>query len=99
MLRMQQTVVLGTMSSRTMGAVRIALILFTSLALGACENAWCTSSSECPVRRSCSQLRFECTASRASIRVLMPGEPIVGGIDALASPGDWVLENGEVTAV
>jgi hypothetical protein len=43
---------------------------------------------------------MECASGNAPrVSRLAPGDPIPGGLDALASPGDVVLDNGVVTAV
>lgn len=65
-----------------------------------CGQHSCLSGAEgCRVPVPCQGLRFECATGRVALRVLAAGDPIPGGIDALASPGDIVLENDQLTAV
>ncbi|MBZ0120433.1 MAG: hypothetical protein K8H88_25805, partial [Sandaracinaceae bacterium] len=54
-----------------------------------CGQHSCLSGAEgCRVPVPCQGLRFECATGRVALRVLAAGDPIPGGIDALASPGD-----------
>ncbi|MEZ4338706.1 MAG: CehA/McbA family metallohydrolase [Sandaracinaceae bacterium] len=80
---------------------RIALLSATLLALAGCEADSCLNTDgDCVVPTPCAELAIACEGGVApTVRVLAEGDPIPGGIDALASPGDAVLSNGVVTAV
>ncbi len=80
-------------------------VVFASLAalglFAGCTEENCLRADEgCTVPSPCGELDFACaTPTAATVRTLAEGDPIPGGIDALASPGDVVLSNGVVTAV
>ena len=77
----------------------LASLLIAHLA-ASCEQSCLHSDESCTVATPCAQLAFECASPNAPRAVrLAPGDPIPGGLDALASPGDVVLQNGLVTAV
>ena len=78
-----------------------ALLFLTAAALPGCGKGTCAGSTDptCRTPSPCAQLSFSCTGGRASVRVLAAGEPIPGGTNALASPGDVVLENDRVVVV
>lgn len=68
--------------------------------LPGCEESCLGADGDCTVSTPCARLAFECSSPNAPVvRVLEEGDPIPGGIDALASPGDVILSNGLVTAV
>lgn len=79
----------------------LSLASLALVGLSGCEDTSCLRADEgCTVVSPCAALALECAGGRApTVRVLAPGDAIPGGIDALASPGDVILENGVVTAV
>lgn len=82
---------------RSLGA--IALLLMLSLA-GGCEQSCLSADEGCTISTPCAAVRFECTSPNAPrVARIEEGDPLPRGIDALASVGDVVLQNGVVTAV
>ncbi len=81
--------------------MRLACVLAALLAaLPGCEQSCLGADEGCTVATPCARLTFECASPNAPrVAVLRPGDPIPGGLDALASPGDVILQNGVVTAV
>ncbi|MCB9592568.1 MAG: CehA/McbA family metallohydrolase [Sandaracinaceae bacterium] len=75
--------------------------MVVALALASCSPDNCLSADgDCTVPTPCAELELACAGGvEPTVRVLASGDPIPGGIDALASPGDVVLDNGVVTAV
>ncbi|MEQ1567028.1 MAG: CehA/McbA family metallohydrolase, partial [Myxococcota bacterium] len=74
----------------------------TWAALVGCGDEGCLKGVDetCVVPSPCSNLQTPCDGGEVRAYVLAPGDPPpVGGPDALAAPGDVVLENGRVVAV
>lgn len=82
-----------------MRSVTVLALALLGVASGCAEEGCFGADDGCSVPTPCDGLAFECAAPSASVRTLAAGDPIPGGIDALAAPGDIVLENGLVTAV
>ncbi len=80
---------------------RCLALLSLAFSLSGCgESESCLDGERgCTVAAPCEALRFECEGGTASVRILREGDPLLGGIDALASIGDVVLENDRVIAV
>lgn len=71
-----------------------------ALAGTGCEDSCLGADESCTVSTPCAQIHMECASANAPhAHRLAPGDPIPRGLDALASPGDVVLDNGVVTAV
>ncbi len=70
-------------------------------ALAGCHKKSCLegTAAACTVVSPCERLSFTCEGGSARVFVLGPGDPIPAGLDALAAPGDVVLENDQVVAV
>lgn len=82
---------------RTVGALTSLLV---AALLGSCEQSCLHGDEGCTISTPCQGIRLECASPNAPRVVrLEPGDPIPGGLDALASPGDVLLTNGLVTAV
>lgn len=65
-----------------------------------CNTGTCLSgSADCAMPSPCEKLSFSCESGSVKAYVLKAGDPIPAGLDALASPGDFVLENDQVVAV
>ncbi len=65
-----------------------------------CEESCLDANQGCTIPTPCAAVHFECASGNAPHAfTLASGDPIPGGLDALASPGDVMLTNGEVTAV
>ena len=74
--------------------------LLTAHVCASCEQSCLHADESCTVATPCEEVVFECASPNAPRAArLAPGDPIPGGLDALASPGDVVLQNGLVTAV
>ena len=74
--------------------------LLTAHLCASCEQSCLHADESCTVATPCEEVVFECASPNAPRAArLAPGDPIPGGLDALASPGDVVLQNGLVTAV
>jgi hypothetical protein len=71
------------------------------LVLQGCKEGCLTGAdAECVVPSPCEGLTTTCDGGSVRSYVLKPGDPLpVGGPDALASPGDIVLESDRVVAV
>src|SRR5688500_15933 len=87
-----------------MRIMRRCLGVFASLLAAhlcaSCEQSCLHADESCTVATPCEPLAFECAAPNAPRAArLEAGDPIPGGLDALASTGDVVLQNGLVTAV
>lgn len=78
--------------------MRWFLACLAALAVG-CESGCLDGEEGCVIASPCAELAFECDAPRVEVRILEAGDPIPGGIDALAAPGDVILTNGLATAV
>lgn len=78
----------------------LAVICLASFAAG-CGRTTCAGSEDpaCRTASPCEGLTFSCAAGRDAVRTLAEGDPIPLGQDALASPGDVVLENDRVVVV
>ncbi len=70
------------------------------LALG-CGHPTCAGSHDpsCRTPTPCAALSFTCSGGTTAVHVLAAGDAIPVGDDALASPGDVVLENDQVRVV
>jgi len=76
------------------------LAVFASVFLSACPPEGCLKGTEgCRVVSPCLDLAFSCDDTSLEIRVLEAGDIPVGGLDALASPGDVWMSNGRVQVV
>ena len=67
-----------------------------------CQSDGCLDGAEgCEVPSPCPDLPPPptCTGGSTEVRVIGPGETGPGGMDALASPGDYILGNDQVVAV
>ncbi|MBW2465087.1 MAG: PHP domain-containing protein, partial [Deltaproteobacteria bacterium] len=73
-------------------------VFFASL-LGGCEQTCLDEDGHCTVSTPCEALAFTCPSPTATVFTLGVGDPVVGGVDALAAPGDVVLSNGVISAV
>ncbi len=78
-----------------------AALLAAAVVLTGCDPEGCVGGEEgCVVPSPCTDLAWEdCADSTLEVRVLEPGDDLVGGLDALASPGDVLLRNGRVQVV
>lgn len=76
----------------------VASVLMPELGCGAGD---CRSGEDdCLVAPPCARLRFECqTEGFVRVRRLEAGDDRPGGLDALGTPGDLLLENDRVQAV
>src|SRR4029079_9599400 len=89
----------GASKACTMAPVRRATAIL-AIIIASCTPEFCPSSgSDCPVADPCHGLHFTCSAGHAEVHMLAAGDPIVGGVDALASPGDLVLSHDQITVV
>lgn len=84
--------------------LNVVLPLACAIAFAAgsgCKQEGCLGGDDptCVVPSPCRALHFTCKNGHASVHVLARKEPIAEGLDALASPGDFVLENDRVRAV
>ena len=81
--------------------IRLLAVLALALVLSSCSKKSCLegTDSACVVIAPCEKIAFTCAAGIARAYVLGPTDPIPPGIDALAAPGDLVLENDQVIAV
>jgi hypothetical protein len=70
-----------------------------AIALAGCNETCLGAEGDCTIPTPCEQISFECTGGTTNVRTLEAGDPVPGGLDALAADGDVVLENGIVTAV
>lgn len=80
----------------------VGLVLSLFFSNAGCKNEGClasTLSEACEVVSPCEQLSFSCADQAVSVRVLRAGDIRTSGQAALASPGDYVLENSLVRAV
>src|SRR5690606_35790441 len=76
------------------------IALFAVQLAAGCEQSCLHADESCTIATPCQGIRMECAAPNAPRAFrLAAGDPIPGGLDALASPGDVVLQNGLVTAV
>lgn len=70
------------------------------LLLAGCGDPGCLSGEDgCLVPSPCPELSYTCDDGWSELRVIGPDEPLPGGMDALASPGDVILGNERVVAV
>lgn len=77
-----------------------ASMLVVIFSLPGCGEPTCLGDDEtCTIATACAALEFECSGRIARVRELGASDRIPGGVDALASVGDVVLENGVVTVV
>lgn len=77
------------------------MLLLSTLLLG-CHPTGCLDGAEdCEVPSPCPDLPPPptCSGGSTEVRVLGPGETGPGGMDALGSPGDYLLGNDQVVAV
>jgi hypothetical protein len=77
---------------------RLLLLLLIPLLAG-CPKDNCLSGGECTMPTPCEGLAFSCDGGFVELVTLQPGDPIPGGLDALASPGDLLLRNDRVEIV
>ena len=82
-----------------MSLASLVLVPVLGFVLGGCEDTCLESDGQCTVSTPCEGLAFTCASPTATVNTLAVGDPVVGGVDALASPGDVVLSNGVVSAV
>jgi len=75
--------------------------LFTLLlALIGCDTTSCLDGSEgCRIEPACTDLSFECSTTEASFSRVDPGGVRLTTNQVVQSPGDYVLENGQVYVV
>jgi hypothetical protein len=72
------------------------------VSLSSCERPGCTGASldeACTVPSPCLKLSFSCPENRATVSVFGRGDAMPGGLSALASVGDVLLQNDQVSAV
>ncbi len=70
------------------------------LLLAACDHPTCLDgTNDCEMPSPCADLALTCDGGTSEVRVLGPGDPVPGGMDALASPGDILLANDKVQVV
>ncbi len=69
--------------------------------LGGCDTLGCLGGEEgCVVPSPCGDdIVYTCEGGTSDVSILEVGDSFPGGMDALASPGDYVLSNDRVTAV
>ncbi len=69
--------------------------------LAGCETLGCLGGEEgCQVPSPCGDaIVYSCEGGTSSASILQVGDSFPGGMDTLASPGDYVLSNDRVTAV
>lgn len=79
----------------------VSLGLASLVATSGCGTGTCAGSTDpaCRTPTPCAGLAFECAAGTTNVHVLAAGEAIPIGPDALASPGDVVLQNDRVVVV
>jgi hypothetical protein len=81
-------------------ALAVLVVACWSLFASSCEESCLGADEACTITSPCAALQFECAAPNAPrVHRLQAGDPIPGGLNVLASPGDVVLDNGVVTAV
>ncbi|MCP4870899.1 MAG: hypothetical protein GY898_19520 [Proteobacteria bacterium] len=74
--------------------------LLASVLLSGCPPEGCLRGTEgYLIPTPCEALSFSCDDQSLEIRVLEPGDAPVGGLDALAAPGDVYMSNGRVRVV
>lgn len=81
--------------------LRVSLALVIAWSGAACTKESCLEGTDeaCVVVSPCTRVSFTCEGGSARAYVLQPGDPIPPGLDALAAPGDVILENDRVVAV
>lgn len=92
----------GAMRSSFAHLRGLAAFTFVSASLLAgCEHPTCAGSEDptCHTQSPCRRLAYACSDGRATVRTLQAGDAMPTGLDALASPGDVMLENDQVRVV
>ncbi|MCB9675192.1 MAG: PHP domain-containing protein [Alphaproteobacteria bacterium] len=75
----------------------MSILLF---ALMGCDTGGCLTGEEgCRVEPACTSLAFECSGGVATFSRVQPGGVELFGNTIVQSPGDWVLQNGQVYVV
>ena len=84
-------------------AAAVALLCVTPVWLGGCGDEGCLDGGDdCIVPSPCAALGSACDGGEATVRVLAKDDALVEGehgAEALASPGDFVLQNDRIVAV
>lgn len=84
----------------SVGLGGVLLLVAPLVGLSGCTKVGCLSGADdCEVPSACPALNFTCDGGMSEVRVLNPGDPFPGGMDALASPGDVLLGNDQVVVV
>ncbi len=85
---------------RVVYLIAAAALCCLALFASGCTREGCLAGEEgCVVPSPCPDLAFECSGGTSSIHVIQEGEAVPGGLDALASPGDILMANDQVTVV
>lgn len=78
----------------------LGLLASASLLLPACKTEGCLRGGEsCVVPPPCKKVSFVCDDEFLSIKVIEPGDVLPGGLSAMASTGDILLQNSQVSVV
>lgn len=89
------------MRARDHGLAMLAALSVVCSVLVGCDAEGCLDGDDpsCTVPSPCAKLGFRCEGGFARISRLGAGDSGPVGMDALASKGDWLLENDRVRAV
>ncbi len=81
--------------------LRLAAVLTAALGLAACGDPLCETGEEasCVLPTPCPRLSVEDCGGFAEVRIIGADDPVPTGDDALASPGDFLLQNDRFTLV